>query len=87
MNEEQIRQIAREVAELVLKEKSHPAHQSDFLPNTIKQRHIDGMIIKRGLAANRPVDGGVVNIMAYFSTDTDTLNIWNGTAWVQEIFT
>lgn len=62
--------------------------QFDILPDQIKARHVaEGVrFIRAGLAANRPTtaekDGAV-----YFSTDTDTLNIWNGTGWVQEVLT
>ena len=83
MDEQQIRQIAREVAELVLKERSRPSHQSDLLPKTVKRRHIDGVIITTGLATDRPTDGGAVGIEAYFSTDTNILSIWDSVEWVE----
>ena len=54
-------------------------HQSDFLPKIIKQQHIDGLIIKTGLATDRP--DGSTHIGAYFSTDTLVLSIWTGSAW------
>ena len=83
MDEQQIRQIAREVAELVLKERSRPSHQSDLLPKIVKRRHIDGVIITKGLAADRPTDGGEVGIEAFFSTDTSVLSLWDGDSWVE----
>ena len=78
MNEEEIKQIVQnEVKQIV--------GQADVLPDSIKQRHVEGMVIFRGLAADRP--DGSTEVLAYFSTDTDTLNIWNGLAWVQEVLT
>ena len=62
--------------------------QSDInsLPDkSIPQRTLEGWIIFAGLAADRP--NGSTTIKAWFSTDTNTLNLWNGSAWVQEIFT
>lgn len=56
--------------------------QSDILPKTIKQRHIEGTIIKMGLAADRPSDGGAVGVLCFFSTDSGVLSIWDGSAWL-----
>ena len=62
-------------------------HASQITPKLIKRRHIEDVVIKFGLAADRPADGGAVNIKAFFSTDDDTLALWNGSAWVEEILT
>jgi hypothetical protein len=51
-------------------------YQQDIIPAAVKQRHIDGLIIFRGLVANRPVDGST-EIQVYFSTDEDKLYVWN----------
>ncbi len=56
--------------------------QDDITPNAVKQRHIDGTIVKFGVIADRPTDGGAVGILSYFTTDTSTLYLWNGSAWV-----
>lgn len=53
--------------------------QESFIPNGIKQRHIDGLIIHTGLAADRP--DGSTHVKAYFNTDDFKLSIWTGTAW------
>lgn len=60
-------------------ENQRTIHQSDFIPKIVKQVAVDGMIIKRGLAADRP--DGSTDTKAYFATDTNVLSIWNGTAW------
>lgn len=78
MDEQQIRKIVEEMLQdTVLQEK--------IRPSAVKQRHLEGNVIFFGVAADRP--DGSTEVKVYFSTDTDTLNIWNGTAWVQEIFT
>lgn len=53
---------------------------SDIFPRTIKQRHIDGVLLQRGLAANRP--DGTTETLFYFATDTGVLSAWTGTAWL-----
>lgn len=60
-------------------EKRSPLHQSYFKPGFIKPRAIDGLVIKTGLAADRP-DGSTWT-KAYFATDTGVLSIWDGSAW------
>lgn len=57
-------------------------HQSDIPPQTIKARHVEDAVIKRGLAADLPTEGSQA-CWAYFETDTGILNIWNDTTWVQ----
>ena len=71
----------------ILRELRYPIHQSDIPRGTIKQGHIElgALVIFKGLAADRP--DGTGEVKAYFSTDSNTLNIWNGSAWVQEVFT
>jgi len=61
-------------------DEERPLHQSDITPNTIKQRHIDGLIIFTGLESDLP-DGGS-EVEAFFSTDTNKLFLYNGTSWV-----
>lgn len=57
-------------------------HQSQILPNTIKEEHLESNVhaIKFGLAANRP--SGSTHTKCYFATDTNDLSIWNGSNWV-----
>lgn len=55
--------------------------QWDIGRKSVKQYHIDGMIIIPGLAADRPTNNPLTEIVAYFATDTNVLSIWNGTAW------
>lgn len=61
--------------------------QFDVLNGAIKQRHIDGAVIRRGLAADLPSDGDTSKCYAYFATDTNTLYCWNGSGWVSEVLT
>lgn len=62
--------------------------QQDVVPKGIKQRHIDGMIIFSGLAADRPTNSPrVTEVLAWWATDTGVLSIWNGTSWLSETFT
>ena len=75
--EEIIKLIDEKLQEMVLQEM--------LRSGSVKQGHIEANIIFYGLAADRP--DGTTEVQAYFSTDTDELNLWNGTAWVQETFT
>jgi hypothetical protein len=59
-------------------------HQ-DIRPKGVKQRNIDGLIIFKGLAADRP--DGDTEVQAYFATDTGVLSIWDGSAWLSETLT
>lgn len=79
--------LEREVANL----KQKRIAQGDVQADQIKQRHIgEGpRFIRAGLLADLPTAGEPATASAaiYFATDTNTLYIWNGTAWKQEIFT
>lgn len=57
--------------------------QVDVLPRAIKQRHLEANIIFFGLSTDRP--DGSTEVQCWFSTDNNTLSIWNGTAWVSEV--
>ena len=81
MNEESKKEVQR----IVREEVQRIFAQHEAVSRGIKQRHLEGKIIFFGVAADRP--DGTTEVEAYFSTDTNTLNLWNGTAWVQEIFT
>lgn len=73
---DEIDKIHRELEAL----KSTRLHQSDIPNNTIKQRHLEALVIFTGTAANRP-STGTKGIQAYFATDTLVLSIWTGSAW------
>ncbi len=82
MTEDQIREIVRETVENILeKQESRRIYQSDIIPFAVKSRHIDGIIIKKGVAADRPTDGDAVGVWSWWSTDTFVLSIWTGSAW------
>lgn len=88
MSPEEIKElIKREVRKAYDLRDSKAIHHSRIPPKLIKQRHIEDVVIKFGTAANRPADGGAVGVRAYFSTDDDTLALWNGSAWVEEVLT
>lgn len=84
MNEDKVKEIIREEIEKLRDEMMAKAiHPSQLTPKLIKQRHIEDVVIKRGLAANLPSDGGAVNVLAYFETDTGDLKIWDGSSWLE----
>jgi hypothetical protein len=81
--------LTKDKVEQMIKERiSKVIGQFNIFPDQIKSRHIGEGIrfIRSGLAASRPTSGEKAGAV-WFSTDSDTLNIWNGTAWVQEILT
>jgi len=83
----QIEQIRKIVDEMVRKQPRFKVLQSDIPPGTVKRRHLEDVPIVFGVLADRPADGEAVGIRSYFSTDNNTLAMWNGTAWVEEVFT
>jgi hypothetical protein len=84
VSREELKQLVRDLMENELKEL---ISQFDVLNGAIKQRHIDGAVIKRGLAVDLPSNGDASKVYGYFATDTNTLYLWNGTAWVSEVLT
>ena len=72
----------------IIEENPRFIFQNDIFPDTIKSRMISEGVrfIRAGVAADRPTSGEKAGA-CYFSTDTDTLNIWNGSSWVQEVLT
>jgi len=83
MTEFEVRQIVRDELN---KQESRIIHQSQLVAKMIKQRHIDGMIIFRGLAADLPTDDSK-GIQAYFAYDTGVLYIWDGDEFLEETLT
>ncbi len=81
MDENQKRDIRR----LVQDEMRKLLDQPDAVKKSIKQRHLEANVIFFGLDANKPSGGSEVK--CWFSTDTDTLYLWNGSAWVGETLT
>lgn len=61
-------------------------HSTDILPKTIKQRHVDGIILKTGVASDRP--NGSSDVKMYYEIDTKKLKIWNSVdlAWDEVAF-
>lgn len=78
-------QTKREIITLVAEEVRKLFAQSDAVRRSVKQRHLEGDLIFRGLAAKRPSGSSEVKI--YFATDTNVLSIWNGTAWTSHTIT
>jgi len=66
------------------KEADHSSkmHLSDLPVGIVDQRNMSGnlVVIKFGLSVNRP--DGTSDIKGWFSTDNDTLSLWNGSSWV-----
>lgn len=60
-------------------EESRQVHQSDVPYKTIKNRHVDGIIVETGLAADKP--DGASHVKGWFATDTTELFFWDGSAW------
>ena len=62
-------------------ERPRVLHSSDLLPNIIKDRHVDGIILHTGLIADIP--DGTSYVKAYFATDENKLYLWNSVseAW------
>ena len=85
MDRDEIEQL---VEELVEEKTRQIIGQFDILPDAVKQRHVGEGIrfIRFGLAADRATSGEQKGAV-YFATDTDTLGIWNGSAWVEEVLT
>lgn len=58
-------------------ERLRPLHQSDFPRGSIHQRSIiGGLIVFRGLIANRPSNGDTEK-QVFFAEDESKLYIWN----------
>jgi len=57
----------------------------DPIAGSLKQRHLEAWIVFSGLAADLP--DGTTEVKAFFATDTNTLYLWNGTAWKSEVLT
>lgn len=61
-------------------------YTADIMPKAVKREHLEDVVIVFGLAADLPTDDST-GIKAYFSTDTNVLSLYNGTAWVSETLT
>lgn len=87
MDPEMKKQVIK-IVEEYLRSKTGPTKQLDISPNSIKQSHIDGLIIFRGLLSKRPTNGDT-EVQAYFATNNDTLYIWDDVelAWKGEVLT
>lgn len=58
--------------------------QKDYINRSVKPRHVDGLVITPGLAADLP--SGNTDVQAYFATDTNVLYLWNGSSWVSDVW-
>ena len=91
--EEEVKKLKKAIVELkrevdLLKQRR--VSQSAVIPDAIKQRHMgeSNRFIQVGLAADLPtgyLEGN--SAMCYFAYDTNTLYIWNGSAYVSEVLT
>jgi hypothetical protein len=73
--QEQVRKLEEKVEFLMLKRMT----QVDYVPGSIKQRHIEANIIFFGLEADLP--DGSTGTKAYFCTDSFKLKLWTGALW------
>jgi len=73
-------EIIRLIRKVIRQEERGRIHQWDIVNQAVKQRHLEGLIIFTGLAADRP--DGSTEVKAWFSTDTGDLSIWDGTSWL-----
>ena len=87
MTPEEIKRLIEKEVKKNIEEGFRVIHHSQITPKFIKARHLEDVAVRFGTAANRPSDGGAVNVLAYFATDTDTLSYWNGSAYVDEVLT
>ncbi len=81
MDEQEINELVeKKVADILLRKTRPLIHQSDLIPRTIKNRHVDGVILETGVAADRP--NGATHTKEWFSTDSGLLSVWDGDSWV-----
>lgn len=77
MNDTVIKDILTRLDQLEEKNKQNTRiNRKDIIPKEIKQTHIDGIILFRGLLADRP-ETGSTEIQLYLATDTNTIYFWN----------
>jgi hypothetical protein len=85
--QKQIDDLKKEIEQL----KQKRVFQQDVVPDAIKMRHMGegNRFVRSGLEADLPSvpETGTDSSAIYFATDTDTLYIYNGTAWVSEVLT
>lgn len=74
-------ELKRQFEELSEQVGSRRIYQQDIAPKAIKQPHIDGFIVFKGLEEDLPSDGST-QIQVYWATDTGKLYIWDGEAWL-----
>jgi len=73
-------QTKSEVKKLVAEDVQKIFAQHQAVTRGIKQRHLEGLVIFTGLAADLP--NGSTEVKVYFETDTPALKIWDGDSWV-----
>ncbi len=72
--------ILNQLNDRIEKLETQRINQQQIMPNAVRQSHILGFIIFRGLDSALPTNGST-EVQAYFATDTNKLYLWNGTAW------
>lgn len=83
--EEKVSKLEKQVKELM---ETRRVQQGGIAPKAVQQQDINGIIIFRGLASERPTNGDT-EIQAFYAEDTKTLSIWNtvNEAWEVEVLT
>ncbi len=81
MDYQQLEKRVKELEDLI----DAKRYQSDYANNSIKQRHLEALLIFTGIAADLP--DGTTEVQAYFATDTNTLYLFNGVAWKSVVLT
>lgn len=63
-------------------------YSRDIMPNAIKQRSVDGLIIFRGITSEKPSDGST-EFQCFYDETTKRLYVWNtvNEAWEYATFT
>jgi hypothetical protein len=87
MNENKLLQLMSDFAERLSNLENARIHQSDIVPDAVKQRHMGeaNRFIRSGLEKDLPIEGEGTSSNStayYFCTDSNKLKIWNGTSWV-----
>ena len=87
MDNEQLKKLVFDLIDKRLEEMGrNRIYASDLPYKVVKRRSIEDKVIVFGLVADLPTDSSK-GVFAYFATDTSTLYLHNGTAWVSEVFT
>ena len=84
---EEMRQFIKEGVQKAFQGRdSKSIHHSRLVPGLIKSRHLFDKAVVFDVVANLPTDSST-GVKVFFATDTDTLYMYNGSAWVSELLT